>query len=67
MKLKVYHFENFNEGYLLVAANNISEAHKIVKEKVVGEIMWNVQNTLAIYDTSNPDNEHGCIILNRIK
>lgn len=66
MKLKVYHFENFDEGYLLVAANNISEAHRIVKEEV-GNIMWNVHDTLAIYETANPDDKSDRIILNRIK
>lgn len=66
MKLKVYHFENFDEGYLLVAANNISEAHRIVKEEA-GNIMWNVHDTLAVYDTANPKDINGCIILNRIK
>lgn len=66
MKLKVYHFENFNNGYILVAATNIYEAHKIVI-KEVGNLMWNVQNTHAVYESKNPDNEHGCIILNRIK
>lgn len=66
MELKVYHFENYNEGYLLVAANSLAEAYQIVNNAGYN-IMFNVTNTLAIYKNYSPSCDKGFIILNRIK
>ena len=65
MELKVYHFENYDEGYLLVAANSLVEAYRVVNDAGYN-IMFNVKNTFATYKSYLPDCDKGLIILNRI-